>query len=87
MNRGTALPDLTGQTFGRLTVLEAVAHGPSGHRRYLVQCACGSSPRVVLASMLVRGHTRSCGCLVQEHRDKMRRYFGRYRRRSREDTL
>lgn len=73
-----SLPDLTGQTFGKLTVLEPVAHGPSGHRRYLVQCSCGSTPRVVLASMLLRGHVRSCGCLKQEHTQRVKRAFGRY---------
>jgi hypothetical protein len=75
-----ALPDLTGQTFGKLTVLEPMEHGDRGHRRYLVQCACGSGPRVVLASALLRGHTKSCGCLVQEHLQRMKQSFGRFRR-------
>jgi hypothetical protein len=77
----STLPDLTGATFGKLTVVEAVAHGDRGHRRYLVQCACGSSPRVVLASALLRGHTKSCGCLIQEHLQRIKRSFGRYRSR------
>lgn len=76
------LPDLTGQQFGKLTVLEAVEHGERGHRRYLVQCACGSGPRIVLASALQRGHVKSCGCLVQEHLQCLKRSFGRYQRRT-----
>lgn len=76
-----SLPDLTGETFGKLTVIEPVDHGERGPRRSLVHCACGSSPRLVLASALLRGHTKSCGCLVQEHLQRMKRAFGRSRRR------
>lgn len=76
-----SLPDLTGRQFGELTVLEPVEHGDRGRRRYLVQCACGSGPRIVMASALLRGHVRSCGCLRQVHLERMKRSFGRYRSR------
>ena len=77
-----ALPDLIGQQFGKLVVLEVVEHAEKGQRRYLVQCACGSGPRVVQASALLRGHVRSCGCLVQEHlRTMKRRFYRRYTHR------
>ena len=52
--------DLTDQTFQRLT-----AKWPAGIRgrqwRWLCLCICGRL-KVVLASSLLRGHTRSCGC-------------------------
>ena len=58
------LIDLTGRTFGGLTVLER-AEGtrfPSGHVRTMWWCRCSCGARVsVGASNLRRGVTRSCG--------------------------
>lgn len=56
--------DLTGQTFGRLTVI-ALAHK---HKRYywLCQCICGNE-KIVAGNNLGR-RVRSCGCLQQEAR-------------------
>lgn len=51
------LNDLTGQTFGQLTVKKYV-----GQRRWLCRCSCGKET-VVFAANLTRGHTKSCGCL------------------------
>ena len=60
---------MIGQKFGRLTVLgegEAIRY-PSGStkRRMLCRCACGIE-RLVIASDLRRGHSRSCGCMRSE---------------------
>ncbi len=54
--------DLTGRTFGYLTVLEATQER---RRRNLVwRCACTCGKQVdVDASMLLEGRTTSCGCL------------------------
>ena len=60
------LIDLTGQRFGRWTVL---AIHPERYRRYHVlwrcQCDCGAE-RVVRADHLGQGTSRSCGCLCRE---------------------
>lgn len=58
----TTLKDLTGKTFGRLTVIG----GPStvGRRRivWLCACVCGNE-KMVRADHLKSGHTESCGCI------------------------
>lgn len=62
--------DLTGQVFGRLTVLKQAGHSvePSGAKKlhYLCECNCGNTI-TVQADHLRRGHTKSCGCLKREH--------------------
>lgn len=59
------LIDLTGQKFGRLTVLERVDRNKHGKVRWLCKCACGNVA-VVLGESLRNGRTKSCGCLKQE---------------------
>lgn len=58
--------DLTGQVFGRLTVLRRASKDEVGDRSsgtyWLCQCACGNKT-VVLSSSIVRGKSKSCGCL------------------------
>ena len=63
--RCTALIDLTGKDFGRLTVIERAANSPNGHTRWLCQCQCGKR-KVVLGSNLRRGLIQSCRCLHHE---------------------
>jgi len=58
------LCDLTGQTFGRLTVI-AKAESRKGQTRWLCQCECGARTEAH-ASHLQNGHTQSCGCLSAE---------------------
>lgn len=63
--------DLTGQKFGRLTVVcRALSPTTCGRQkiRYVCKCECGTFT-VVLAESLVSGGTKSCGCL---RRDRMR---------------
>lgn len=57
-------PDLAGQVFGRLTVVERVAPA-SGHARWHCLCDCGNE-KDVNSSALREGKTRSCGCLRSE---------------------
>ncbi len=65
------LVDLTGQRFGRLTVLQRAGTDKRGHTLWLCRCACGNET-VVLAPSLRRGATQSCGCLFSEmRRNKM----------------
>jgi hypothetical protein len=59
------LIDLTGQRFGRLTVIKK--HGINKHRQvqWLCQCDCGNlcTP---LGMCLRKNNTRSCGCLAKK---------------------
>lgn len=56
--------DLTGQIFGRLTVLEDV--GRSGRNvLWRCQCSCGNTVDV-RSSNLQNGQTKSCGCYYRE---------------------
>lgn len=55
---------LTGQTFGRLTVV-TFAGRVNKIRVWQCRCECGNVTTVTTAN-LVRGHTQSCGCLQRE---------------------
>lgn len=56
--------DLTGQVFGRLTVIRFVGKGRSRKVLWLCKCKCGKET-VVNANNLKR-NTKSCGCLKRE---------------------
>ena len=59
--------DLTGQQFGRLTVIKRVANSADGHARWLCQCSCEAHNLIeVNSNVLKRGNTKSCGCLNRE---------------------
>lgn len=60
--------DLTGQVFGRLTVLHR-AETNSRHIRWLCQCSCGATATVI-TSQLRGERTKSCGCLKKESMKK-----------------
>lgn len=58
--------DITGQTFGRLTVLYYVGRRPGVRGSFwLCRCLCGRHS-VALTAALRRGNTKSCGCLSAE---------------------
>lgn len=59
--------NLTGVTFGRLTVIEFQGINKYGGSTWLCQCACGNRT-VTSSNNLNRGCTRSCGCLNDEKR-------------------
>ncbi len=59
------LIDLTGKTFGRLTVLARGDNNCRGCTQWLCKCACGNI-RLVFGQHLTRGHSKSCGCLGRE---------------------
>lgn len=60
--------NLTNQRFGRLNVIrdskERTGHG---HIIWLCKCICGKQVKVISGNLRY-GHTRSCGCLKEEHR-------------------
>ena len=65
--------DLTGQRFGRLLVQYPVRRetkGSTTSATWHCLCDCGNETDVYAASLL-RGLTRSCGCLNQERRSEM----------------
>lgn len=64
---GTPHLDLSGRTFGRLTVQHYAGDG-----FWQCVCECGNGYRVK-TERLKNGHTRSCGCL---HRDTVRPHGG-----------
>ena len=64
--------DLTGQTFGRLTVLRQ-DDSVKEQRRWICRCSCGTV-KSIEHNCLRSGKTRSCGCLGREMaRDRLRR--------------
>lgn len=58
--------DLTGQQFGRLTVIEPVGNSKNFHHaKYWCKCTCGNKIKV-RRPHLFSGNTKSCGCLRLE---------------------
>ena len=62
--------DLTGQRYGKLTVLqeaEAIISGQGGNKTtaWLCRCDCGKN-KIVATAYLRSGSTRSCGCLKKK---------------------
>lgn len=57
--------DLTGQRFGRLTVLECLGANNKGRIDWKCACVCGKEV-VKYTAMLRSGKARSCGCYQKE---------------------
>ena len=62
--------DLTGQTFGRWTVLSEAE--PRGYAYYwLCECSCENhTRREVLQDTLVSGRSKSCGCIKSKKKSE-----------------
>ena len=58
--------DLTGQRFGRLTVINRVENNKYNRTQWLCQCECGKTT-ILTGNALLRGNTKSCGCLGAEN--------------------
>jgi len=63
----TKLKDITGQVFGRLTVISQSGRDKWSRVKWLCQCVCGNQT-VVNSGDLMQGHSKSCGCLNAESR-------------------
>ena len=62
--------DLSGQAFGRLTVIGLHSiHGNQQKSFWICLCQCGKETQVAGGS-LTSGNTRSCGCLKDENKGK-----------------
>lgn len=59
------MKDLTGQRFGRLTVI-AEGDRVLGRRAWVCKCDCGSEVTVVMRNLNKNG-TKSCGCLRKDN--------------------
>jgi len=72
--------DITGQKFGRLTVLFLCKERKNGHRVWCCQCECGkiTFPKGI---QLYSGRTQSCGCYGREQVSKRNRTHGGSRTR------
>lgn len=73
--RGTRRADLSGEVFGRLTVLERIDDHvtPSGtkHPKYACRCLCGTTVEA-LGTNLKAGKVKTCGCMSAELRAEWR---------------
>jgi hypothetical protein len=67
------IEDLTGRTFGRLTVIRLNRDGPIVH--WLCKCSCGTE-KLIQGGALRSGTTGSCGCLAREVRKGYAGKFG-----------
>lgn len=71
--------DLTGQRFGRLTVIKQVEDhiSKSGQHksRWLCKCDCGNETTVT-SQNLKKGHTKSCGCKNIDNAREMGKKYG-----------
>lgn len=64
--------DITGQRFGKLLAIQATNERKNGGVVWECQCDCGALCYVQL-SLLLNGHTSSCGCLQKEIISDLRR--------------
>lgn len=55
------MKDLTGQKFGKLTVIECAGKIDGRRYHWLCKCDCGNE-KVLPAGSLTSGNTKSCGC-------------------------
>ena len=55
------LIDMTGEVYGRLTVIERAKNTKQGKTQWLCQCSCGNKA-IVPRKRLKEGSTKSCGC-------------------------
>lgn len=71
------IQDLTGQKFGKLTVIERIENyiSSNGQQRsqWKCQCECGTIVDVI-GTNLTRGNTQSCGCSRKESNKKYNDY-------------
>ena len=67
--------DLTGQKFGRLTVICRGENTKDDCVRWWCQCDCGNPElTLVYAKYLRNGKSKSCGCLIVEASHKRKKY-------------
>lgn len=71
--------DITGQTFGRLSVIRYAGLNKRGEATWECECSCGNLNHVIVPSYDLRtGHTSSCGCLHSEITSKLHKRTNRF---------
>lgn len=63
---GRPIKDLTGQQFGRLTVIGYSHQNKHRHAVWECQCSCGNKT-LVISPCLIKGQVLSCGCFHEHH--------------------
>lgn len=61
------LKDLTGQKFGKLTVIQRKQNDKRGEARWLCKCDCGKET-IVLSSHIRNYRIKSCGCISKKNK-------------------
>lgn len=64
--------DLMGRSFTRWTVINDAEDSAHGKHVVVVKCRCGTV-RAILAQNLLRGQSKSCGCLQRERASEVQR--------------
>lgn len=72
----STVKDLSGQRFGRLTVIERAGSDKYKHVIWKCRCDCGEV-RAVCSGNLLRGLTKSCGCLKVQNLIKRNTVHGK----------
>lgn len=75
------LKDLTGQRFGRLSVIRRDMEREGTGTFWLCECDCGEV-RSILSKALRSGKTESCGCLQRERASNSNRTHGKSKERT-----
>lgn len=70
-NLGRPRLNLTGQRFGRWTVLGCAGLDEWQHTLWRCLCDCGKE-KILVAKVLKRGLSTSCGCFVKDHPSRLR---------------
>lgn len=68
------LRDLTGQSFGRLTVIRQAGTNRAHQAIWHCVCTCGVA-KDIPSTRLVTGNTKSCGCLRREVRVRLAQHM------------
>ena len=66
--------DISGMTFGYLTALSPTEKRDRKDIVWVCQCICGKTLELP-ATRLLRGNTKSCGCLQKEHLQRANKYI------------
>lgn len=70
--------DITGNRYGKLTVIGRGENTSNGATRWWCQCDCGSEPILVTKSNLISGGTVSCGCYRRQVAHDLLKKFNKY---------
>lgn len=74
-NGKSFIRDLSGQVFGRLTVIGYAGRDSRAQSMWLCRCECGAEKSIRVNS-LTGGKTKSCGCFQKELRANLSRTHG-----------